>query len=391
MSSELVSYPSRQQPGEIRLSLIVHLFSVLKALHFSLLMKPCTLPVIDIVYFIALSLIATTSTDACLIQHRYRFFQRSYSRLTTSHVSTDIQMRNIASTTLLDEKPKRLILVRHGRTHMNEYLASEGTKWGDYHFSDKFDDSVHHLYQDSPLSEKGLKQAQELYEYFSSEAEPLGGGKGLLSDIELVAVSPLSRALQTAQIGILPHFSDDSPGGATMAPSVPFVALPLASERVYLISDIGKPRAVLNEAFSFVDFDQEFDNFEKEWWFTVKDQANKSGDEKLGPGELSESDVEMVVHSFNYMYKKDYVEWRPTEGQQEYACLGEPDDAFHARMRALFRWIQSREESVICLVCHFGVIEWLIGEEFGNCEVRDVCFKKVEAHVSKMMQLSELN
>lgn len=282
---------------------------------------------------------------------------------------------------------KRLILIRHGRTHMNEYLATEGSNWGDTKFTDMFDESVHHLYKDSPLSQKGTRQAQELHKYFLSTEK----GREIIQDIELVAVSPLRRTLQTAEIGILPHFcssssseSDDSLSSTSSpspSPSVPFVALPLASERVYLISDIGKSTTQLNQLFSFADFDREFDKFDgEEWWFTVKDSTSGNGSRESSSS-TKECDAPSDIHSFNYMYRDNYEEWRPNDGDQEYACLGEPDDAFHKRMRSLYQWIESREETVICLVCHFGVLEWLVGEKFDNCEVQDVSFEKIKAHV----------
>ena len=49
-----------------------------------------------------------------------------------------------------------------------------------------------------------------------------------------------------------------------------------------------------------------------------------------------------------------------------------PED-FDERMSDLYRWLNDRKESVICLISHFGVIEWLLdGERFENCEFRVV-------------------
>jgi len=279
---------------------------------------------------------------------------------------------------------KRLILIRHGRTHMNEYLATPGSQWGAPQFTDIFHDkadanyastsnkqqeSIRHLYQDSPLSNVGKVQAKNLHDLLKD-----GDGKDIVKDVELVAVSPLWRTMQTAEIGVLPHFLEESQVSnedPVISTSVPFVALPLATERVYLISDIGKSVQKLNQRFQFADFNAEFDGFHgEEWWFTVKEDHTEEHEETLS-----------AIHPFNYMHRQDYKEWRPIGDGQKYACLGEPDDAFHARMHALYKWIELRNESVICLVCHFGVLEWLVGEEFDNCEVRDVPFEKIKSHV----------
>jgi len=47
-------------------------------------------------------------------------------------------------------------------------------------------------------------------------------------------------------------------------------------------------------------------------------------------------------------------------------------------MKQLYEWIEEREESTICIVCHWGVLEWLTGERFENCEVRVVDFDDVK-------------
>ena len=263
---------------------------------------------------------------------------------------------------------KRLVLIRHGCTHMNEYLSKPGSRWGDAGFTDVFpqDDG---LYRDSPLSDKGTKQAQRLKTYFESSEL----GKELIGNIELVAVSPMKRALQTAEIGVLPHLSDSND-------RIPIVALPLASERLYLVSDLGSSTSYLSERFPFADFTQEFNGFEEEWWFTVKEGQSKDPSFKKSS-----------VHSFNYIHKDEYVEWRPKDEGQEYACLGEPDEAFQERMVALYRWLEEREERVICLVCHWGVLDWLVGAQFENCEVRDVSFHEIRSHVTKSGLLKRSN
>lgn len=70
----------------------------------------------------------------------------------------------------------------------------------------------------------------------------------IIEEIELIAVSPLQRALQTMEISLFPHVW---PG------NVPIIALPQASERVYLISDFGTSTKELKNQYPIVDFDTE--------------------------------------------------------------------------------------------------------------------------------------
>jgi len=273
---------------------------------------------------------------------------------------------------------KRLILIRHGCTWMNEYLAKPGSEWGDPHFTDIFErQEEYELYRDSPLSKKGLNQAQDLMEFLKSTEE----GQKMIKDIELIAVSPLTRALQTVEHGILPSLiqsPDKEPlveSDASCESSVPIVALPLATERVYLISDYGLPVSELSMRFSFANFDNEFDNVDSEkWWFTVQNEDTM--EEKRN------------VHAFNKMHPSQYVEWRPSSEGQRYAKPGEPDKEFEARMMALLEWIDDQEQNVICLVCHWGVIKWLVDEEFKNCEVQEFSLTKQESRWQRTTKLT---
>lgn len=53
---------------------------------------------------------------------------------------------------------------------------------------------------------------------------------------------------------------------------------------------------------------------------------------------------------------------------------GEIESAFNKRMVSLYDWLESREETIIALICHWGVLEWLTGYDFDNCEMRVVDF-----------------
>lgn len=251
---------------------------------------------------------------------------------------------------------KKLILIRHGCTHMNEYLESHGSRWGDPYFTDVFDDSKLLLYKDSMLSQKGIDQAKKLHDYFHCE------GRHLLENVELIAVSPLKRTLQTLEIAITPHLTKANDG---IKPKM--IALPLASERLYLVSDIGSDLHHLRQSYPFVDFSTEFKCFGDEWWFRVKDERN---------------DTLKNRHEFSYMHVDDYKEWRPSEENQVYFCHGEPENAFSDRMRELLNWLENREEHVIMLICHWGVLAHLTGKEFANCEVQTITLREIRSVVN---------
>jgi len=300
---------------------------------------------------------------------------------------------------------KRIIFIRHGRTYMNEYLSTPGSQWGEEGFTDT--NLPNDLYRDSPLSSKGIEQATKLLDCFTGHHDndnDNGDGDGdggkeennliRVKDIDIIVVSPLTRALQTFEIGVLPHFlvknnqdgidqNNDNKRGRNHPP---IITQPLASERVFLVSDLGLSTKELEKKFPFADFTSEFHQFEEEeWWFTVKPSSSISSTEKDDQKEqllqCTKSKNKQNIHPFTSIKESEYIEWRPNSNGQIYACLGEPDDQFNARMKAFYDWLYQREENVICVVAHWGVLHWLIGLEFENCEMKDVPFEDVKYHV----------
>eukprot|EP00579_Thalassiosira_antarctica_P033163 CAMPEP_0202002314 /NCGR_PEP_ID=MMETSP0905-20130828/8172_1 /ASSEMBLY_ACC=CAM_ASM_000554 /TAXON_ID=420261 /ORGANISM="Thalassiosira antarctica, Strain CCMP982" /LENGTH=307 /DNA_ID=CAMNT_0048559171 /DNA_START=54 /DNA_END=977 /DNA_ORIENTATION=+ len=251
-----------------------------------------------------------------------------------------------------EAKSKRIVFIRHGRTYMNEYIG--GINYGTPNFTDIFPDTSEYTdkYPDSPLSPVGHDQVKKLNSMIRDLKEGIDEAKtsmsddqeddSFLNDLDLVVVSPLTRALQTLEIGLYQHIQERK---------VPIMALPLATERVYLVSDIGKNRSELKKRYGYIDFDTAF--LEKEgdepWWFTPSD-------------ELADN----------------YVEWRPSGEGQTYACLGEPQDYFDRRMSDLYLFLRNREETTIAVVCHAGVIDWFVQDIFENCELRVVPFDNLK-------------
>ncbi|EJK54978.1 hypothetical protein THAOC_25345 [Thalassiosira oceanica] len=244
-------------------------------------------------------------------------------------------------------KGKRIVLIRHGCTYMNEYLSQKGCRWGDAGFTDQFEEPERtEMYQDSRLSQLGVWQAGELRGRLRDDP--------IVHEIDLVVCSPLTRALKTMDIALYPFLGigDGKEGGGSPGP--PILALPEASERVYLISDIGRTSAVLKQEFPYVDFDM---------CRPVRSASGKGAeDDEAWWWQPSSS-------------QSSYVEWRPSDTGQSYACPGEPQFDFERRMKGLYSFLHSREEQTIALVCHWGVVDWLIGKDFDNCEMRVLDFE----------------
>jgi broad specificity phosphatase PhoE len=239
---------------------------------------------------------------------------------------------------------------------MNELIGGGGTSYGQTGFTDVFEDDQIHQYRDSPLSPAGVQQALELRETLrtsnniptTTTTTTTEDCFSLLQELDLVVVSPLTRALQTLELALYDHIQEQQR-------HVPIIGLPLAAERVYLISDHGKSLSVLQQDYPFVDF--HFHSFE-------------------GGSCIGDHDPWHFMPTSEQ--EQSYVEWRPHGHGQVYACLGEPQDVFDRRMSQLYRWLKSREEQCIAVICHAGVIEWMTsGEILANCEVRIQAFEEL--------------
>ena len=294
---------------------------------------------------------------------------------------SDTPTPSTPSTTTTTTTTKRIVFIRHGCTYMNEYLGLPGKSFGSPNFTDVFPntDQYRGKYQDSTLSERGTNQAvslgkrlTSLYEGKKNAHVPLRiqnpPDRTFLNDLDLVVVSPLARSIQTYELGLLPvleRMKDTKQGslGAKEPPAV--VCLPEAAERLYLISDIGKTRTDLSEQYNHlsIDFETGFwrDGKQDEtWWFRLDDDGSVA---PARPSGITSS---------------TYQEWRPASQNQVYACPGEPDEVFDDRMMRLYWWLEGRPEATIAVVCHWGVIDWFLESDFGNCELEIVPFDDIQ-------------
>jgi broad specificity phosphatase PhoE len=228
---------------------------------------------------------------------------------------TSIFFKVILLAAAIASAKRKLILVRHSITQMNEYLANV-QPWGTPGFVDP-------LYFDTRLSEKGVELALQKNKKIKSHLPSLKAFR----DIELIASSPLTRALTTSDLIL----SDD-----IVDRSVSRMAIASAREWLFLSSDVGRTKDILQNEFPNWDFSGLPQN---EWWY-VRKSTDPSPE----------------------------LDFRG-DTQKLYGYTGEPLEAFVERMKVLRNWLQSRSENTMALVCHYGVLKALTGKDFQNAQI----------------------
>lgn len=223
---------------------------------------------------------------------------------------------------------KTLYVIRHGTSTANEWMSRPGNIWGDATFQDNLE------LVDARLSDEGRRQAEHL-------AKKLAAVEWL-AEVELVVVSPLTRCLETFELGVKPALLQtlEESTRSTKVPDV--VVNPLFRERVYTSSDTGRPRSVLEAEFGQLDWSAVPDGV---WWHSGTEDG-------------------------------EYEEWRPAGEGQWYAVDGEPRPVFEARMTEADEWINERPEKCILIISHWGVIRHWTGEEVENCGIGRIDWSK---------------
>lgn len=218
-----------------------------------------------------------------------------------------------AMSSLVAAGSKRIIAIRHSTTECNEVLSL--LPWGSADFKDP------NLW-DTRLSKSGLALAESVHQKLKQRRLRVD-----FSKVELVCSSPLTRALDTAEImlrdGVLPD-------------NVPRLAQPLLRERLYLASDVGQPKSALTANYAAWNFALLDD---APWWYTQPPEAPVVPD------------------------------WRP---KGTYACPGEPQAVFHDRISELKQWLLARPEQEIVIVAHWGLLKGLFGISAENCGIHEL-------------------
>ena len=188
---------------------------------------------------------------------------------------------------------KRIHFIRHAQSEHNARFEAATDE-----LSVRHDPGL----RDAPLTVLGLGQARALQREVTA-----------LSEIELVVVSPLTRAVQTT----LASFADHP---------APRIVHDLPREHLQSFCDIGRAPAALTRDFPALAFDHLADP----WWHV--------GDPDDGP------------------------------------FAREPEGVLAGRVSSFADWLSARPEAEIAVVGHGAFLRHLTGHAFGNAERIVTCF-----------------
>ena len=243
------------------------------------------------------------------------------------------------------ETRKTLYLIRHGRTEMNEYLAKH--RWDDAQFTDP-------MLFDTRLTAQGEAQAVAL-RVITEKLHP---------QPRLIVASPLRRAMRTAELAF----------GVERYDSTPRVTCVHARERVFHASDVGRPAGEVKRDFPewCVKELREAHGDDAPWWY--------AGDDS----DADDADGRGVTRARTTREHQNHGDDSDRSPALRSGVPCEPSEVFEARMGQLKAWLESRPESHIAVVAHWGVWFSLTGREFENCELVTLDVDDLEPGRGKM-------
>ena len=194
------------------------------------------------------------------------------------------------------------------------------------------DDTRDECYLDTTLSQHGKNQAKLPQKQCASQQEVFN----LTNYLDLIVASPLTRALQTFEIGLSRTITQSHKKATKqLRKEHNIAASSLSAERLCSKSDVGKSTPLLKKSYPHVDFETGFqDNNHDEWWFAPDERANDNcccgapDEEQENDNESHEADG----HPLQTEVRQTRKEWCPNgERQKSMIDCGEPQGAFHAR------------------------------------------------------------
>eukprot|EP01100_Stratorugosa_tubuloviscum_P001473 TRINITY_DN1329_c1_g1_i2.p1 TRINITY_DN1329_c1_g1~~TRINITY_DN1329_c1_g1_i2.p1 ORF type:complete len:223 (-),score=80.45 TRINITY_DN1329_c1_g1_i2:229-897(-) len=197
---------------------------------------------------------------------------------------------------------KIIYFIRHAQSTWNEAMSTTGR------------DPMHF---DALLTQKGITQAQNLRKKLEEN--------NVLSEVELIVVSPLSRCLLTCEIGLEDYIK-----------TIPVVILPTIREIISGSDDTGNYVEDLEKQFKHFSFDL-LKLEPRIWWYT-----DGSKDEPLA--------------QFRQRFEQN-------------GGYFEPDECALKRVKETIDWLKNCSQTKICVVSHSDFINSIIGRSLKNAEL----------------------
>jgi len=203
---------------------------------------------------------------------------------------------------------------------------------------------------DAPLTSQGIREAVKAS--YTMKEVPL----------DLVVVSPLIRAIDTAQI--------------IFENKIKTYVSSHIRECVTGSDDLGNPPFHLQKLYPHLDFS----HLPTIWWYTGGVEHNTPhGMFMSGP-----TDIHETIPVYGQNDGEDYMKSRTRFKMKPFV---EPEGSYRPRIEAFKRWLVKRREERLAVVGHSDWIRSVLGIHLKNCEIVRCSFD----HLTKSFTLEEWN
>jgi len=212
----------------------------------------------------------------------------------------------------MTDNSKNIYFLRHGQSFLNAWVKAD-------HNDEIKRNGFDSVLWDAKLTDKGKRQAQMASQLSIPQLPPL----------DLVLVSPHSRAIQTF------HYAFEE--RLKMDPPLQVLVCPECCEHLTQPDDIGRTPKELEMEFPLLSFS----HLKNVWWWS------------------------------EFMDEED---WKPSRLRFLEQPFEEPRPHFEERAERFKKLVASRSEKNIAVVSHYDVIFQLIFHPMGNCELVHTSF-----------------